>query len=288
MIYRFEAEASLRGEEGRLISLSDGATIPEDAPGSPTKRKARFAGPSAWSFSLSSSRLLSAPAGRPGAAPEAGLGQEHWAYSSGPLGCGGGSTPTARPATRARDSGPWQGADRERGLTGKPIARRCWEEASGPLRLLCGTRPRIQVGRFRTEAEAWSRQGPSPSKAPKRATVGGRRSRRSGFRRPGQPEEWARAGRRPRPGGEAGGGRAGRRSASLGGATPGRLEASWLQFANLGCRCQEVNFFLASFHRTSWQLLVKSSVPIDHDFPKIYLLRESCPPLTWQLWGKHC
>ena len=63
------------------------------------------------------------------------MGREHGAYSSGPLGCGGGS-PGCRPATRARGQRAMArvlivGA----GLTGSLCAALLRREASSPLRL---------------------------------------------------------------------------------------------------------------------------------------------------------
>lgn len=166
------------------------------APGSQTKRKAKIC----WSSALIilSARVASSPppAGRPGSCSGAELGREHWAYSSGPLGCGGGST-DCRPATRARGQRAMArvlivGA----GLTGSLCAALLRREASSPLRLTVWDKAEDSGGSFPD-----GRQGNEAGGGLLRVRLGGTPSRSAGaghvigdFRRPGRPEEWARAG----------------------------------------------------------------------------------------------
>lgn len=161
-----------------------------------TKRKAKIC----WSSALIilSARVASSPppAGRPGSCSGAELGREHGAYSSGPLGCGGGS-PGCRPATRARGQRAMArvlivGA----GLTGSLCAALLRREASSPLRLTVWDKAEDSGGSFPDAS-----QGNEAGGGLLRGRLGGTRSRSAGaghvigdFRRPGRPEEWARVG----------------------------------------------------------------------------------------------
>ena len=214
-----------------------------------------------------SARVASSPppAGRPGNCTGAELGREHGAYSSGPRGCGGGST-DCRPTTWARRQRAMArvlivGA----GLTGSLCAALLRREASSPLRLTVWDKAGDSGGSFPDRSqgkEAGGHAGFYGGVGLRRVRLGGTPSRSAGayhvigdFRRPGRPDERARVGAATQAGRWRGWGQGGTPALSLGGLR-GLGDILTGVCKAWACRCrQEVNCFpwllrtLAAFFR---------------------------------------